>query len=594
MPTQNNHESLNWLGFPSPFPQPVSRVVVPRDRTSASLGAFMHFRGDAVADEATDVQLWYDDNALYVRTRCFSQGMARVQALAARPTPYARDAWGDDALEVSIDVGQTRQRHKHFILPPNGLPITFIGSNNRQEQGWHPQFSYRVTLEEDAWVVEAVFPFAMLGRIPTHDETWGFNVLRVNPDETGGYAQWTPTFGDALRTELFGEIQFAGTVEVNREEEIASYIRRAKERQHVFLTTINQVTAADALCELGVTDWTAWDRYITQRAAPVPLRWDDGTPGLAGIPNNEYSWLLAAADACAEEIAHWSSSPVDQAAFGIERLEVLGDAYLITGDRRYVDAFDRAIQLHSRRIEDIANTIDRPDQLPYHANPYYDAQIIRIEMLAYTYLTMRQAGLSPETHAAMMWTVLRGCRFAAFNISTTYNYGNHQVYESGGLAAVAALFPEFRECREWADVASRSICLHLEREVSADGGYTERCGYHNVAMSYAMHAVATIRANGSEARFPELMAPATLETLERMHAWLLAMTAPDGTFPAFGDYGASPSLRFLPPWRCNIFPPGLRLAVTTTGAGADSVCAGSERTGNAGLGVARFPFHRHA
>ena len=42
-------------------------------------------------------------------------------------------------------------------------------------------------------------------------EIWGGNLLRVNPSEPTGYVQWSPTFGDALRTEFFGEFQFAGT-----------------------------------------------------------------------------------------------------------------------------------------------------------------------------------------------------------------------------------------------------------------------------------------------------------------------------------------------------------------------------------------------
>jgi len=504
----------------------------------------MNHKGDATASEDTDVTVWYDKRALHVKARCHTAAMDRIRTLAARKTPYARDAWGDDALEVSIDPRQTRLKHKHFIMPPNGLAITFIGSNNRQEQGWNPPFNYRVSLEDKAWVIEAEFPFAMLGRTPKKGETWGFNVLRVNRSEPTGYVQWAPTFGDALRTELLGEIQFSGTPG-NRTDEIATYMRRASERKAFFLSTINGIREEDALHALGMKDWASWGKYLAGRKSPTPLRWEDSIPGAEGVPDYDRAMLMEMADTLVEQIAQWSIEPPDPRSFGIEPLEALGDAYLLTRNRKYVDAFEHALKIHARRMRQVQDTVTAPDQLHYATNPYHDAQIIRTEMMSYVYLSMRKEPLAPETHAIMMLTVMRGCRFATFNISSEYTYGNHQVYESGGLASVAALFPEFPESNRWANAAARSIRLHFEREVYPDGGYAERCGYHTVAMGYVMHAVATIRINKLEKRFPDLMNRRMQGTIERMHDWLLMMVAPDGTFPAFGDCGASTMLRFL-------------------------------------------------
>jgi hypothetical protein len=536
---------VNWLGLPSPFPHPVSRAAVAASPAKSTLGVLLNSKGDATAAENTDIEIWYDPSALYLKARCHTKAMDRVRKLAANKIPYGRDAWGDDALEIQVDVGRTCTQHRHFILPPNGLPLTFTGFNNRTEQGWHPAFDYRVALEENAWVIEATFPFAILGNTPAKGDIWGLNVMRVNPSEPTGYVQWAPTFGDALRPELFGEIQFSGEPG-DRQADIAAYARRASERKTFFLTTLNGIKDSEILQALGISDWTAWGEYLAKRSAPLPLRWEDFMPGRDGIPEWDRPLLLEMADTLVTQIAGWSMDPPDPAAFGIERLESLGDAYLLTGDRRYVSAFEQALRVHARRMEQITATITGPDvTLHYSTNPYYDAQIIRAEMLSYTYLSMRQAGLAPETHATMMRTVLRGCRSAAFNISTAYNYGNHQVYESGGFASVAALFSEFSESDAWAQIASRSIRLHLEREVYPDGGYRERCGYHSVAMSYAMHAVATIQQNGLERRFPELMSPETLAIMKRMHEWLLQVTTPSGVMPAFGDCGASSYLRFF-------------------------------------------------
>jgi len=64
-------------------------------------------------------------------------------------------------------------------------------------------------------------------------------------------------------------------------------------------------------------------------------------------------------------------------------------------------------------------------------------------------------------------------------------------------------------------------------------------------MDFTMQAAASIRANHSESRFPELMDSQTLGILERMYEWLLCMTTPEGALPTFGDYGAHSQIRFL-------------------------------------------------
>ncbi len=539
--------STNWLGFPSPFPQPSCHAYIPRGNGTASLGVLLNHGGDVTAAEDTDVQLWYDGTALHLRARCETAAMARVRDLAARQVPYARDAWGDDAIEVQIDVGRTRSQCRHFILPPNERAITFTSYNNRTEHGWHPDFNYRVSLEADAWTVEASFSFSILGRTPAAGEVWGLNVMRVNPSEPTRYVQWAPTFGDALRPELFGEIQFSGGLQKqqSRAAECAAYARRAATRKACFLDTINGLSEADVLPVLGFSDWDAWGRHLAGRGAPLPLRWEGICPGVEGIPPSDREFVLETADALAANIATWPLDPPPHAAFALEQAECLADAFLLTEDRKYVAAFEDAMKVHARLLRLIQADVKDPRQLPYSRNPYYDYMVVRAGMMAYCYLTMRRAGLSAETHAAMMWTVLRSGRFAAFNISDQYNFGNHQIYESGALSTLAALFPEIPESDDWAAVAGRSIHLHLEREVYPDGAYWERCGYHEVAVTFTMQAITTIHHNRLEGRFPELMAPGLQKTFERMYEWILLMTAPDGSLPAFGDYGSYSMVTFL-------------------------------------------------
>ena len=549
----------DWLGFPQHFEPPRSHAIVPRSAgpVPPMLGPLMGSEGDQVAREPTDVALWYDERGLCLEARCSTADLSRVLDLVSRKSSYSRDTWGDDAFEVQIDVGLTRCEYAHFVLPPTGVAVTYRGFNNRHVQGWHPDFGFRVSLLEDEWTVEATFPFAGLGASPKEGDTWGLNLMRVNKAEPGGYVQWAPTFGDALRPELFGTITFGGRLEPQdlaalplraaeqRSGEVEAYARYTAGRQSHFLSHINGIADREVLDSLQVADWEAWSGHVSEREAPLPLRWDATKPGAEGIPPLDRPIALSAADSLVQEIEAWSLDPPESAAFAVEKLEALGDAYLLSREGRYVRTFERAVRIHDRVMRQKLAAATVAQNWSSADSPYHDYQIIRAAMLAYVYLSMRETGLSPETHSTVMRTMLRAGRFAAFNISTAHNYGNHQVYESSGLAIIALLFPEFTESDDWARIASRAIRLHLEHEVYADGAYLERCGYHSVAMNFAMQAVASIGANSAEARFPELMALTTLDTLERMHEWVLHMTAPDGALPAFGDYGAYSQLRIL-------------------------------------------------
>ena len=531
---------LNWLKRPAQFPKPICAADV-----GTTLNRFLTPTGDAEAVESTRVKIWRDKAALYFNATCDTAAMARVR----RSAKYDRDQPADDSLEFQIDVGQTQRQYVHLIILPNGTVTTYRGSSNRVEQGFHPPLSVKVTLRKKAWVVRLAIPFTGLGRLPGVGEVWGFNVLRVNRSEPTGYVQWSPTIEDATRPDLFGTIRFTAKPKAPaRAGEVTAYRDWARQRQEYFLKSIHHL-------EDFVT--------IDSRRTTVPVRWEGIAIGKRGIPARDRKLVLAQAQQLRAQIAGWmqaipasaklaptsakatvkpaGSTLAVGAVLSTMSWAALADAYLLTADASYATALEQALLVRESVIGQLLAASDKP-----HGPLYSDFEVCCVAVLAYAFLTVNKTHrLAAAARESMLRSVLRSARYTALRVSTGYFYGNHQIFECAGLAILATLFPEFAESREWARVASRGLAEHLRREVLADGGYGERCGYHSVAMNFTTQAVVTIQFNRAEKLFPELMSRASIQRLEKMYVWVRKLGAPDDTLPGFGDYAMYPQLRLL-------------------------------------------------
>ena len=490
-------KTTDWLGFSTPF-----NVTPPTATIGATLDRFLTPAGAAEARERTTVHITQTAAGLRLHAECYTAAMDRVRAIQR---DYGRDNWGDDALEIQIDVGRTRREYFHIIIPPTGRAVTYRGYNNRLLQGWHPPLEVTVTFHADRWTIDALLPFTgHAGAV------WGFNVMRTNPSEAAGYVQWTPTFGGADRVELFGTLQFGKRGPATRQAEIDRYRQRAELRQAHFQNWIHQRTDQDVTAALRTT-----------KRRPVPVRWD----GLVVATDRAFTLALAN-----------KFCRMNDGSYPIHQFEVLADAFALTGKTRYIETLRTGVAAYTESIK----------TAPPDGPLYGDWQVVLDAIMAYACLT------ADAVTPAVLRSVLRSARNAALSVTTCYNAGNHQIFEAMGLGLLAVYFPQFKESDRWATISSRCIARHLQREVGSDGAYFERCGYHSVAMSFTGHLVATIRANRDEKRFRALMSPATLQRLQKMYKWMLAMVAPDWTMPAFGDHGAYSQYRFFQP------PPPLR------------------------------------
>jgi hypothetical protein len=515
-------------------------------------------RGDRPAKLKSEIRLGWTQDAFWIHATLYTARLDRVAKLAGEPQAYRRDRWGADALEVQIDMGRTHVRYAHLILTPGAEVVSYEGFSNRHVDGYHPKVDLKVRLDSSAgaWVLVCRVGFDALGEVPRVGAVWGLNILRVDADEEGGYSQWAPTYGEALRPSLFGGLKFLGSEEGGDcdarldDAEVAAYGEYWRIKREAFQRRINGIGEADALGQLrvgenqgGPKDWKAWGAHVARRAHPGPVRWDAWEAGK--VPECDRATVMALAAKAMENVQGWDVSAPTVAYLDVFQAESIADALMLTGEDCYAKALEKVILAHDACWRAI---LEKPGMPVGHEHPrlYPDSQVTQAVFLGHLYFALvRHGEVSERVHAAVMLRMLRAGRFADQNISLVYFYGNHQAHESAGLGTIASLFPEFAESDRWAQTASLAMRMHYLGDVYGDGGYMERCGYHTVALSFTAQTIAAIKSSGQESRFAPLMCAEVLEVIDRMYDWVVKMMLPDGTLPMFGDYRKHSQARLL-------------------------------------------------
>ena len=130
MNASTENAGLNWLGLPARFLRPAAAAIATYASSGEPIGDLLSPVTHEPAREPTVARLGWTNGALNAHVVCHTAAMDRVRRLA-REGDYSRDRWGDDAIEIQLDPGLTRERYFQIILPPTGKPVTYLGFNNR-------------------------------------------------------------------------------------------------------------------------------------------------------------------------------------------------------------------------------------------------------------------------------------------------------------------------------------------------------------------------------------------------------------------------------------------------------------------------------
>lgn len=118
-----------------------------------------------------------------------------------------------------------------------------------------------------------------------------------------------------------------------------------------------------------------------------------------------------------------------------------------------------------------------------------------------------------------------------------FRYGNWQVVECAGLAAIGIMLPEFKEAEGWRRRAFGYLVQHMERDVYPDGAHHELTpGYHGWVTERFLKVARLCQLNGYQV-------PGLLDKHEKMFEFLMRISKPDGRFPPLGDAGRGGSIR---------------------------------------------------
>ncbi len=203
-------------------------------------------------------------------------------------------------------------------------------------------------------------------------------------------------------------------------------------------------------------------------------------------------------------------------------------ARAITGDQKYLGAFDRLFN----RWYDQRNSITRT--IPDFDVVYYELGLGLRNRTFIEYYLIPFAGRTPQTHERMLKTALAAARWL-YELQEWEGYrpGNWQVHGSYMLVQLALVFPEFRESPEWLRIGLQRMMEHLDRDFYTDGGHSERSPRNYTLATYFTYRNLAYLLSRYDTRRD--VVTKIRGSMGRTIDWWITMLAPTGEIPAIND-----------------------------------------------------------
>lgn len=203
-------------------------------------------------------------------------------------------------------------------------------------------------------------------------------------------------------------------------------------------------------------------------------------------------------------------------------------AAAVTQDQRYLAKFDELFHQWYIQRNAITRTIPNLDVV------YYELGLGVRNRMFIEYYFLPYKDRSWQTHQRMLKTVLGAGRWL-YELQRWEGYrpGNWQVHGSYMLAQLAMVFPEFKESREWLQLALQRMKEHLNEDFFEDGGHSERAPRNYTLATYLafrnLYFLLTAYKVGDD------LAADIRHRMGNTIDWWITMLAPTGEVPAIND-----------------------------------------------------------
>ncbi len=231
-------------------------------------------------------------------------------------------------------------------------------------------------------------------------------------------------------------------------------------------------------------------------------------------------------------LAHWSRlDPLDSAVVGDSKvvwelnrhqwMVRLGQAYRMTGDERYADAF-------AAYAEQWMET--NPPGMGINWASSLEVALRLISWCWSLFLFSGSPALSPRLFAQMLEGIWAHAAHVERYLSYYFSPNTHLTGEALGLFYAGMLFPELPLSERWRTLGAQILVDQSERQILPDGVYFEQStGYQRYTLEIYLHFLIL----GARNAWP--IPPAVSERVGRMLDFLLSVRSPDGSMPRIGD-----------------------------------------------------------
>ncbi|MFP2926323.1 DUF5916 domain-containing protein [Pyxidicoccus sp. 3LG] len=171
----------------------------------------------------TEVAFVYDDDALYVGARMFSDSPADIETVMTR-----RDESGvAERLIISLDTWLDRRTAYSFAVTAAGQRVDWyhpVDEEFERDYSFNPVWAARTRMTGEGWVAELRIPFSQLRFNAAEEQVWGLNINRyvprrneddfwvAVPRHVTGWASW------------FGDLKGIRAVRPSRRLEVLPYV----------------------------------------------------------------------------------------------------------------------------------------------------------------------------------------------------------------------------------------------------------------------------------------------------------------------------------------------------------------------------------